>query len=178
MLRSMRAAVKVGCNVKANLIFGFPTDTYRSILRTFGFLGKMALLGVHDISIAPLRPYPGSEMFRELQVKGVLPKKLDDAYYRGLALGTENLPGVMGPVVSYAEHISAKNLERLRIAALAWFFLISWVLRPVRFFKLVRALVTERQESRLDKSLVEMKRRVVKTWKGEPGLSLGEINPY
>ena len=27
MLRSMRTAVKAGCNVKANFIFGFPSDT-------------------------------------------------------------------------------------------------------------------------------------------------------
>ncbi len=178
MLGSMRTAVKAGCNVKANFIFGFPEDTYRSILRTFGFLVKMAVLGVHDISIAPLRPYPGSEIFRDLQAKGVIPRRLDDAYYHALALGTENLPGVMSPVESYTGHISAANLERLRVAALACFFLVSWALRPVRFFRLVRAVLTERQESRLDKSLVEMKRRVIKTWKGEPGLSLGGINPY
>ena len=42
----------------------------------------------------------------------------------------------------------------------------------------MRALVTEQQDSRLDKALVEMKRRVIKTWKREPGLSLGQINPY
>jgi len=178
MLRSMRTAVKAGCNVKANFIFGFPSDTYRSLLGTFGFLARMAALGVHDISIAPLRPYPGSEIFRDLQANGRLPKQLDDAYYHELAVGTENLPGVMDAVQSYTEHMSPRNLERMRIAALAWFFLLSWALRPVRFLRLLRALVTERQESRLDKSLVEMKRRVIKSWKGEQGLSLGEINPY
>jgi len=170
--------VKAGCNVKANFIFGFPGDTYRSILGTFGFLGQIALAGVHDISIAPLRPYPGSEIFRQLQQKGRIPKKLDDAYYRDLALGTENLPGAMSAVQSYTDHIPARNLERLRVAALAWFFLVSWVIRPVRVLKLVRALVTERQESRLDKSLIEMKRRVQRTWRGKRGLELGEINPY
>ena len=46
------------------------------------------------------------------------------------------------------------------------------------FMGLVYAVVTERRESRLDKSLIEMKRRVKKTWKGEQGLRVGEINPY
>src|SRR4029079_10453888 len=110
--------------------------------------------------------------------KSRLPKQLDDAYYHELAVGTEYLPGVMDAVPSYTEHVSPRNLERMRIAALAWFFLLSWTLRPVRFFRLLRALVTARQESRLYKSLVEMKRRVKKSWKGEPGFSLGEINPY
>ncbi len=178
MLHSMRAAVRAGCNVKANFIFGFPGDTYRSILPTFGFLAKMALAGVHDISIAPLRPYPGSEIFRDLQARGVIPARLDDDYYRGLALGTENLPGAMSAVQSYTEHVSAASLERLRIAALAWFFLLSWLARPVRVFRLVRNFVTGRQESRLDKSLIEMRRRVVRTWRGRTGLRLGEINPH
>jgi radical SAM superfamily enzyme YgiQ (UPF0313 family) len=180
MLASMRAAVKAGCNVKANFIFGFPGDTYGSILPTFGFLAKMALAGVHDISVAPLRPYPGSEIFRDLQAKGVLPRRLDDDYYRQLQTGTENLPGAMTAARSYTEHVSARNLERLRVAALAWFFLLSWLVRPVRVLKLVRAVVTERQESRLDKSLIEMKRRVLRTWRARrrPGLRLGEINPF
>ena len=178
MLTSMRTAVRSGCNVKANFIFGFPGDSVRSILPTFGFLAKMAVAGVHDISIAPLRPYPGSEIFRDLQARGVLPKKLDDAYYYNLAVGTENLPGAMTAVESYTEHLSSRNLERLRVAALAWFFLLSWALRPLRLVRLIRNFFTEQQESRLDKSLIEMKRRVIKSWKNKPGLQLGEINPY
>jgi hypothetical protein len=48
----------------------------------------------------------------------------------------------------------------------------------IGFGLMFRAVITERQESRLDKSLVEMKRRVIRTWKGKPGLRLGEINPH
>jgi radical SAM superfamily enzyme YgiQ (UPF0313 family) len=180
MVSSMRAAVKAGCNVKANFIFGFPEDTYRSIFNTFGFLARIAVVGIHDISIAPLRPYPGSEIFRDLQVKGVLPTKLDDAYYHDLATGTENLPGAMDAVRSYTEDVSPAGLERLRVLGLAVFFLVSWAVRPLRLLKLVRAVVTEKQESRLDKSLVEMKRRIrrARKLKDEPGLALGELNPY
>ena len=174
----MRAAVKAGCNVKANFIFGFPDDTVRSILRGFRFLARCAVVGVHDISIAPLRPYPGSEIFRTLQERGVLPATLDDDYYQRLGMSTENLPGAMNAVQSYTPHMDARTLERLRVFALAWFFLISWVMRPIRVLKLVRAVVTDKQESRLDKSLIEMKRRVLKSWRREPGLALGEVNPY
>lgn len=179
MLESMRAAVKAGCNVKANFIFGFPDDTGGSIARTFGFLARTALAGVHDVSIAPLRPYPGSEIFRDLQTRGVIPAKLDDAYYRSLASGTENLPGAMAPVGSYTPHLTARQLERLRVLGLLTFFIVSWTVRPVRLLRLIRAVITERQESRLDKSLIELKRRVRKARRSaRPGLRLGEINPY
>lgn len=178
MLESMRLAVKNGCNVKANLIFGFPEDTYSQYWQVFAFLAKMAWVGVHDISIAPFRPYPGSELFRQLQASGRLPKKLDDAYYHALVRQTENLPGTQASAESFCDQIPADGLERLRVGGLMLFFALSWILRPVRVLKLMRALVTEQQESRLDKALVEMKRRVIKTWRREPTLSVGRINPY
>lgn len=178
MLVSMRAAVRAGCNVKSNLVFGFPDDTYRDLLKTYVFLAKMAWVGVHDISIAPFRPYPGSELFRSLQKKGVIPDPPDDEFYRRLGTTSENLPGATQEAESFSEHMSGRGLDRMRVGALAWFFVLSWIIRPVRVWKLFRAVWTEQQESRLDKSLVEMKRRVMKTSKREPQLQLGEINPY
>ena len=49
---------------------------------------------------------------------------------------------------------------------------------PLERGVVIRALVTDRQESRLDKSLIEMKRRVLKSARREPTLALGEVNPY
>lgn len=179
MLRSMRQAVKAGCNVKANLMFGFPHDSYRSLLPTYWFIAKMAVVGVHDISAAPFRPYPGSELFRMLQAKGKLPNPLDDDYFRRLATTTEKLPGATSELESFSFHMSGRGLDRARTAALLLFFLLSWTLRPVRVVRLVRALVTGRQESRLDKSLIEMRRRLVKRWRRrEPAVPVGELNPY
>ena len=62
---------------------------------TAGALGAhhFAVIGVHDISLAPFRPYPGSELFRGLQAKDVIPKKLDDAYYQNLASTAESVGG-------------------------------------------------------------------------------------
>lgn len=175
---SMRAAVKAGCNVKANFVFGFPGDTYRDLLASFRFIARLAAIGVHDISVPPFRPYPGSELFRALQAEGRLPNPLDDAYYETLATAAENVPGTWGGAQSYSEHLSATGLERMRTAALAWFFLLSWTIRPWRVLLLVRAVLTERQESRLDKSLIEMKRRLRQRWKGEPGLAPHVAHPY
>lgn len=178
MLKSMRQAVKAGCNVKANFIFGFPEDTYRALLPTFWFLVKMAVVGVHDVSIAPFRPYPGSELFRALQKKGVLPEPLDDEYYHQLATISENLPGATQECETYCDNISGKGLDRMRNAAMLTFFLASWAVRPIRIFYLLRALVTERQESRLDKSLIEMKRRMLSGWRRESPLTIPKVQPY
>lgn len=160
MLTSMRSAVEAGCNVKANLIIGLPGETVGSILRSFRFLARMARIGVHDISLAPLKPYPGSALFRELQERGELPDPPDDDFYRGMVYGAENVPFVMAPPRSYAEAVSDRQLELLRVLALVVFFAVSWITHPVRPFRVARAVVTGRQESRLDKSLIELLRRV------------------
>src|SRR5690606_27670403 len=116
--------------------------------------------GVHDISIAPLKPYPGSELFAELQAEGVLPDPLDDDHYRSLPLGAENLRLSMEAVPSYSEHLSARRLETMRVFALAWFYVVSWLLHPTRPLRLVRSVIAGREESRLDKSVREMIRRI------------------
>lgn len=181
MIASMRQAVKAGCSVKANFVFGFPDDRVSDYWQTFGFLARMALAGVHDISIAPFRPYPGSELFRRLQAEGVIPHKLDDAYYADLGSAMESLP-LFGKARarSYSQHMSPEALHRVRTAALSWFYGLSFLLRPQRVLKLAYAVITERQESRLDKSLVDMKQRILKSWRsrGKTALSPGPINPY
>lgn len=178
MLVSMREAVDAGCNVKANMIFGFPNETRWSLLRSFGFLARMAAAGVHDISIAPLKAYPGSELFRSLQADGTIPETLDDSYYRSLVLGVETVPFSTDPAPSYSPNLTAGQLDRLRIAAMAWFFGVSWLLHPSRPFRLIANLRTGRQESRLDKSLAELKKR--RTQKAENRLvpAARRVNPF
>ena len=88
------------------------------------------------------------------------------------------MPGSWSGAQSYSEHLSGAGLERMRAAALAWFFLVSWTIRPWRVLHLIHAVWTERQESRLDKSLIEMKRRLRQRWKGQPGLAPGVAHPY
>ena len=96
-------------------MFGFPDDSYRSLLPTYWFIAKMAVIGVHDISAAPFRPYPGSELFRMLQDKGTLPKPLDDDYFRRLATTTEKLPGATSELESFSFHMSGRGLDRARV---------------------------------------------------------------
>ncbi len=169
MLVSMRRAVRAGCNVKANFVFGFPTDTYGSLFRSFAFLARAAVVGVHDISLAPYRPYPGSEIFRELQAKGTIPAVLDDAYYRDLAVTAETAPWARTRACSYSPSISASGLAWTQFLGLIVFFAISWALRPWRVALIVRALVTGKQTSRLDKSLAEIRYRLLRTWRAERG---------
>ena len=52
MLSSMRACVKVGMNIKANLICAFPEENWRHLFESFVSIVKMAWVGCHDLSIS------------------------------------------------------------------------------------------------------------------------------
>ena len=64
---SMKAAISRGLNVKINMIFAFPEDTRREMLSNFAFGIKCAWLGVQDSSFIPYVPYPGSELYFQLE---------------------------------------------------------------------------------------------------------------
>ena len=82
LLTSMRTAVSEKLNVKCNFIFGFPKDRWKNILESYVAIAKSAIVGIHDIAIWVFVPYPGSELFRELQAEGRIQKLDDDYFYR------------------------------------------------------------------------------------------------
>lgn len=172
ILKSTRAAVRAGINVKYNFIFGFPEDTYANIPSTLWFMWRIALVGVSDISIAPFSPYPGSELFFKLQREGKIPAKLDDAYYMSIPFSD------MSKTVSWCESFSPKALNRLRNVAMMSFYLVSWLTHPLRPFRVLANLLTGREESRMDKALADMKRRMRLLSSKKESLNPGSVSPF
>ncbi|MBI3627999.1 MAG: B12-binding domain-containing radical SAM protein [Candidatus Rokubacteria bacterium] len=142
MKASMRAAVRTGINVKANIILGFPDETHKEVLESMRFIVAMALLGVHDISISPFSPYPGSELFEDMRRRGRL-AALDDRYFYSLASYTD-----LFHTVSAAEGIGDRALGWYRTAGLLLFYAVSFVARPWRFVRTCINAFRPRQESR------------------------------
>ena len=87
MLKSMRAAYRSRLQIKANFIFGLPGSSWRDVLNTFGFIARMAWVGVHDMNAFPFSPYPGSQLFEQLQREGRV--KMNDDYFRTLLAYTD-----------------------------------------------------------------------------------------
>src|SRR5258708_38955019 len=98
MLASMRGACKAGLQIKANFIFGMPGSSWSDVAQTFRFIARMALVGVHDMNAFPFSPYPGSELFDQLQRAGRV--KMDDEYFRTLLAYTDPAHSV-----SYADFV-------------------------------------------------------------------------
>src|SRR5438876_7853321 len=112
----MRSAVRVGVNVKANIVIGFPDEREADLRRTLRFIFRMARIGVHDVSVWTFSPYPGSELFERLRANGRLPQ-LDDDYYASL-LSYSDISGA----VSHAEILDSRQLQRYRLAGLLLFY--------------------------------------------------------
>lgn len=133
LIESLRASLRAGINVKCNIIIGFPDEKRINVMRTIWFCWRLALLGVHDVGIFLFSPYPGSQLFRELQEDGMIPKKLDDDYFASLV-------NFMDPtsVKAFCKHLSGRELAFWRFFGMATFFAFSYLFRPWRFISFVR----------------------------------------
>lgn len=167
IIQSMKDAVEVGINVKANIIIGLPDVTRREIWQTLGFTCRMAWIGVHDTAIVIFSPYPGSELFDLLRKRGRI-QELDEAYFLSLAGYKDYMR-----TVSYADGISSAELSFYRILGMGLFYFIQYVTRPWRFFKTVRNFLTHKQESRLDQALRSMVDRLYRVRRSASQLSNG-----
>jgi radical SAM superfamily enzyme YgiQ (UPF0313 family) len=151
---SMRTAVRLGLNVKANILIGFPDETKADVHETLRFLLRMARIGVHDASVWTFSPYPGSELFAGLRAAGRLPR-LDDDYYASLLSYSD-----VSSAVSYAEALDSRRLQRYRLAGLLLFYGTSYLTHPARPLRSLYNIATRRYESRLEMSFGNLVRRL------------------
>ncbi len=158
MLTSLRSSVDSGINVKINLMFGFPGETYAEIWDSMKFICKMALAGGHDLSIWAFSPYPGSELFTQLEKEGKV--AMNAAYYDDLRSYSD-----MSRTKSFSEHIPSKTLKRLRWAGTVLFYIVSWLRRPWRPFVSVINVMRGKHESRSELALASIIRRLKMTTK-------------
>jgi radical SAM superfamily enzyme YgiQ (UPF0313 family) len=133
LMDSVRASLKAGINVKCNIIIGFPDERRINVMRTIWFCWKLALLGVHDVGVFLFSPYPGSQLFRELQEDGMIPQDLNDDYFLSLV-------NFMDPTSTkaFCKHVSGRELAFWRFFGMASFFGLSYLRRPWRFVQFVR----------------------------------------
>jgi anaerobic magnesium-protoporphyrin IX monomethyl ester cyclase len=154
---SMRAAVRIGLNVKANILIGFPDEREADLRATLRFILRMARAGVHDVSVWTFSAYPGSALFEQLRAAGRLPA-LDDDYYASL-LSYSDISGA----VSWAAALDSKQLQRYRLAGLLLFYGTSYLTHPARPLRSLYNIATRRYESRMEMSFGNLVRRLSRT---------------
>lgn len=157
LVDSIKSAVTNKLNIKLNIIIGFPGETAKELRQTIVFLGKMALAGVHDMSISIFSPYPGSKLYEELRAQNRIPD-LSDEYFLSLAAYKD-----FSHSVSFTDHVSPKKLNTYRIIGFIVFYGGQYLIRPWRAFRLLKNFFQKKQESRLDKSLQDLVLRLHNT---------------
>ena len=177
VIESMRGCYKENLSIKANIIVGFPGDTPRDLWITYGFILRMALTGVQDVTIQPFSAYPGSELFEDLRKERRI-TVLDDQYFYTLADYSD-----LTKAVSWSTHLSARTIMWFRTIGMLSFYAVGYLVRPWRFFRVVSNLLRGRQESRMERALSDIfQRRAVLAKGGAPASKLAAaasatINP-
>jgi anaerobic magnesium-protoporphyrin IX monomethyl ester cyclase len=152
MLASMRASHRAGLQIKTNFIFGLPGSSWADVARTWRFLARIAWAGVDDVGVFPFSPYPGSQLFEELQAQGKV--RLDETYFASLLAYTDPQHSV-----SYADFIGSRALSWLNLGAMSFFYACSFLFRPGRMFKLAAAVLTKDTSTKFTAALNTRRRK-------------------
>ena len=138
---SVLEARRQGLTTRINLIIGFPSETWKDVVQTLWYGMKMSALGVDEVPIFVYSPYPGTEIFKELQATGEV--TLNDEYFLNLTSINGNYLSVN--VVSHNHRIAARTLGIVRMLSILGTYGISYILRPHRILRTVKNLATGRQ---------------------------------
>jgi len=159
MKTSIRSALSKGMSVKLNLMLGFPDETHKEMLETLRFVMDAAFMGVSDVYLASFAPYPGSELFDEMYKNGQIPK-IDDEYFLNLTSYTDLLHSY-----SYSRHVGHRMLSVYRIGGMSMFYILNFVFRPKRIFRLFKNIINKKEESKFENSILQMMGRFRKNKK-------------
>ncbi|MCC6142292.1 MAG: radical SAM protein [Candidatus Hydrogenedentes bacterium] len=173
MLKTVEACTRAGIVVRANIIFGFPDESPREMLKTLRFMIKMAWRGLHDVGVFPFAPYPGSEMHDELRQRGAFPES-PEAYEMVLAA---NLNNNYGRPRSWNERLSDAQLRNVIVGTTVIFYLAQYTFRPQRLALTVYRLVAGQPITLMERVLANLLRRAPKMTPRVAPPRAGKVDP-
>lgn len=141
MLDSIKESNRAGLNIKLNMIMGYPQERFYDILLTYKFLIQASYYGAVDTCPTIFSPYPGSQLFDELQAEGKL--KLDDAYFEQITFSES-----FHKFQTYNRHMGKPVLLVLLYISYLCFYVSNYFFRPGRLFQLVRNMYQKKYETR------------------------------
>ena len=152
MLKSIDQSYKAGLDVKLNILIGYPDEKAMDILKTIGFLIKASYYGATDASPSMFSPYPGSELFKELQRNKEL--ELSDKYFRAIVFSQS-----LHKAINYNRNNTKTTMLFLLFFNYFVFYLSNYFFRPVRAFRFFRNIQTGNYQTRGEFMLGEILKR-------------------
>ncbi len=147
---SLQAAIDAGMVTEASIILGLPGQSEDDLLTTWTFTVRMALDGLHSLGVMVFAPYPGTELYAELDEAGQIAH--DEAYRYG------SLLRAAAAGRSYRDGWSRRDLTAVQFAMLATFYAAQYLRRPSRAVQSAVNLMRGREDTILEK-LVRTKLR-------------------
>jgi anaerobic magnesium-protoporphyrin IX monomethyl ester cyclase len=128
MLQTVRVCAQEGIYIRANIIFGFPGETWKGMRETLWFIVQLAWAGLHDVGVFPFTPYPGSALHDKLRSEGVFPS--DSHEYD--ALLASNLNSDYLNAKSWNRNLGDRQLRAMLIGGTLLFYGSQYAFRPWR----------------------------------------------
>jgi len=147
LITSLKSALKANLKTHANIIIGFPEEKIKDLFLTYKLVLKMAIAGLHGVSVMMFSPYPGSSYYKELKSRNKV--TVDSTYiYSSL-----DRSGVSAR--SYSNHFNTRFITILQWIFLLSFFSLMYLVRPHRIFKHFKNFLKKNQETIMDQFLAE-----------------------
>lgn len=143
LTKSVLDAKKVGLVVRTNLIIGFPFERRRDVFRTVAYGMYLAIRGADEVSINIYSPYPGTELFDELQQEGRI--TIGDSYF--LELTSINSDYSRTNPLTYNRHMGPNELALYRITFMLTNYIIGYILYPRRIIRTIRNIFSAQYAS-------------------------------
>ena len=149
MIESIRSARRAGMKVECFMIIGFPDETLGEMWKTFGFITRLAWIGVEAVGVGTYMPIPGTEIAEKLRQEGRL--DYDDSVFLSMLLSND-----IWRSKSWNPEFSDRTLAWLRFLSHVWFFGLAFAIRPWRLVRTLWNLVTGTQQTKFDKVVREV----------------------
>ncbi len=139
LLRAAEDAVKNKLIVKANIIIGFPFESFLDILKEVLGLYKLAIIGVDDVVIYNFTPYPGSHLHNQLvEQKKIIKDQSYIVFLKSCFTLSKNSK-------SWCNGLTAQQLYFLCYSGILYFYILSWIFRPKKVVNLIyRVLIVSK----------------------------------
>lgn len=142
-------AYKIGLKTAAYFIIGLPGETKEDIKMSIKYACLLAKRGLDEVAFSNFIPLPGSELFDMLHERGVL----KDDWFSYTSIGD------ISKSVSWSEHITSDELQKLRKKAYLSFHFTKGIYYPGKVIHSIANILRKKEELKTEKALIAIIKR-------------------
>lgn len=146
----VRFASRIKLNTCAYFMMGLPKETKKDIKLTIDYAKKLARLGLDEVVFSLFIPLPGSVLYDYLKKKGAI---VDD--WKSLSV-----IGDVARAKSWSEHITDKQLNKLRMKAYLSFYLNKMLFHPLKVLRIIINVIRKKQTLKTERVLITFLKRL------------------